>query len=113
MIINCSVMREQWIRAKYERREFVEGAQVTYLNGHKEGPLMKRGKAKKNFQRRRFVLDTTENTLKYYKKDEVCFVQEKVINHDKSSFNVRCLIGPNAVSSPPFSVRCARAYHLG
>jgi len=70
-MINCSVIKEQWIRAKYERREFIEGANVSYITGHKEGPLMKRGKGKKNFQRRRFVLDATENTLKYYNKDEV------------------------------------------
>lgn len=63
------VVRDQWIRAKYERREFVEGAKPSYLSGHKEGQLWKRGKDAKAFQPRRFVLDTTENTLKYYNRD--------------------------------------------
>ena len=65
------MIREEWIRAKYERKEFVKSPPSVYTAGRKEGILMKRGKDKKNFQRRKFVLDATENTLKYYNKEEV------------------------------------------
>jgi hypothetical protein len=63
------VIREQWIRAKYERQEFVEGSKPTYLSGRKEGYMWKRGKDDKHFQRRRFILDASENTLRYYNKE--------------------------------------------
>jgi len=65
------VIREQWIRAKYERQEFVNGSKHPYLSGRREGYLWKRGKAAKQFQRRRFILDATENTLRYYIKEDV------------------------------------------
>ncbi|ELT99981.1 hypothetical protein CAPTEDRAFT_181489 [Capitella teleta] len=64
------VLREQWIRAKYERLEFMDPEKQTYLAGFKEGYLMKRGKDDKKFQRRRFVLSETDNTLKYYNKED-------------------------------------------
>ena len=65
------VMREQWIRAKYERYEFTDvDRQVAYCTGYKEGYLMKRGKDDKKFCNRRFVLSQSENTLKYYNKDD-------------------------------------------
>lgn len=47
-------------------------SQFSYLNGQKEGYLWKRGKDDKHFQRRRFILDAAENTLKYFNKEEVC-----------------------------------------
>jgi len=65
------VIREQWIRAKYERQEFVDGSKQLYLSGRREGYLWKRGKDAKHFQRRRFILDATENTLRYYVKEDV------------------------------------------
>ena len=65
------MIREQWIRAKYERQEFVNGSKHPYLSGRREGYLWKRGKAAKTFQRRRFILDATENTLRYYVKEDV------------------------------------------
>ena len=66
-----SVLREQWIRAKYQRLEFVDIDKQTYLQGHKEGYLWKRGKEDKKFQQRKFVLDEKTNTLKYYNKEDV------------------------------------------
>lgn len=67
-----SVLREQWIRAKYERREFMGGAaKLTYLSGHKEGYMEKKGKEEKKFCKRRFVLDETDNKLSYFIKDDV------------------------------------------
>ena len=67
------VLREQWIRAKYERLEFMDPEKQQYLKGFREGYLWKRGKDDKKFNRRRFVLSETENTLKYYNKDDVSF----------------------------------------
>lgn len=64
------ILREQWIRAKYERKEFLEPKPLPYTCNIKEGYLWKKGKDDKAFQKRRFVLDTTENTLKYFNKDE-------------------------------------------
>lgn len=69
-----SVLREQWIRAKYQRLEFVDVDKQTYLQGHKEDYLWKRGKEDKKFQQRKFVLDEKANTLKYYNKEDVCII---------------------------------------
>ncbi|XP_070553179.1 arf-GAP with dual PH domain-containing protein 1-like [Ptychodera flava] len=60
------ILREQWIRAKYERKEFMDEKQQTYLLGRKEGFLWKRGKDDSRFQSRRFILDEEENVIKYY-----------------------------------------------
>jgi len=67
----CSVLFEQWILGKYERLEFNGANQPSYLLGQKEGYLWKRGKEDKHFQKRRFVLDSNENTLRYYNKEGV------------------------------------------
>ena len=64
-------MREQWVRAKYERQEFVDVERQTYLVGYQEGYLWKRGKDDKKFNRRKFVLDETTNELKYFNKEDV------------------------------------------
>ncbi|ESN99342.1 hypothetical protein HELRODRAFT_155972 [Helobdella robusta] len=64
------VVKEQWIRAKYERKEFFGDKKLSYAAGYKEGYLWKKGKDDKHFQKRRFILDTTENTLKYFRKEE-------------------------------------------
>ena len=65
------VLREQWIRGKYERLEFMDPDKQVYLAGFREGYLWKRGKDDKKFQKRRFVLSETDNTLKYYNKEDV------------------------------------------
>jgi hypothetical protein len=95
------VLREEWIRSKYEREEFTEqsnsepdesyasqnlhktllfSGQFTsrrrrpcdsYQSGYKEGYLWKRGREGKRFYRRWFVLDQTENTLRYYNQENV------------------------------------------
>ena len=74
MLSFLRVLREQWIRAKYERREFMNIDQQTYLKGLLEGYLWKRGKNDSKFNRRRFVLNETENTLKYFNKEDVGFL---------------------------------------
>ena len=65
------MLREQWIRAKYERSEFMDIDRQTYLSGHKTGILWKRGKEDAKFQSRRFVLSEEENVLKYFNKKDV------------------------------------------
>ncbi|XP_072044082.1 arf-GAP with dual PH domain-containing protein 1-like isoform X2 [Amphiura filiformis] len=64
------VLREQWIRAKYERHEFMDVDRQTYTSGHKTGYLWKRGKEDSRFQSRLFVLSEEENVLKYYNKQD-------------------------------------------
>uniref|UniRef100_A0A8D3BI14 Arf-GAP with dual PH domain-containing protein 1-like n=1 Tax=Scophthalmus maximus TaxID=52904 RepID=A0A8D3BI14_SCOMX len=66
---DCQVLREQWIRAKYERKEFCEpGRNFTYEEGPRDGLLMKRGRDNGQFLSRRFVLSELEGTLKYFTK---------------------------------------------
>lgn len=69
------VLLEQWIQAKYDRKEFVKGSPSSagkiYENGRKEGFLWKRGKEDRRFQRRLFVLDESENTLRYYNSENM------------------------------------------
>ncbi|XP_056266216.1 arf-GAP with dual PH domain-containing protein 1 isoform X2 [Pseudoliparis swirei] len=66
---DCQTLREQWIRAKYERKEFSEpGKTFTYEEGTRDGMLMKRGRDNGQFLSRRFVLSEWEGTLKYFTK---------------------------------------------
>ena len=67
-----SVLIEQWIRAKYERKEFLDSSQQTYLSGHKQGELWKRGKASDKFAPRLFILSEANNSLIYFNKANVC-----------------------------------------
>ncbi|XP_028311423.1 arf-GAP with dual PH domain-containing protein 1 isoform X2 [Gouania willdenowi] len=67
-----SFLREQWIRAKYERREFTGEMRyppLPYSTGLYEGKLLKKGKNKPQFLSRKFVLSEKEFTLLYYNKD--------------------------------------------
>ncbi|XP_029456578.1 arf-GAP with dual PH domain-containing protein 2 isoform X3 [Rhinatrema bivittatum] len=70
---DCLVLKEQWIRAKYEREEFTTDrtGPGTVSAGSKEGFLWKRGKDKAQFLLRRFVLSEKEGVLRYYTKDEI------------------------------------------
>ncbi|XP_017828031.1 arf-GAP with dual PH domain-containing protein 2 isoform X4 [Callithrix jacchus] len=67
---DCLVLKEQWIRAKYERREFMADGETISLPGNREGFLWKRGRNNSQFLRRRFVLLAREGLLKYYTKEE-------------------------------------------
>ncbi|XP_069050763.1 arf-GAP with dual PH domain-containing protein 1 isoform X3 [Lepisosteus oculatus] len=70
---DCAVLREQWIRAKYERREFTGDEvtrQETYGSGSYEGVLWKKGKDNGQFLKRKFILSESDFTLKYYTKEE-------------------------------------------
>uniref|UniRef100_A0A8C0ESI5 Arf-GAP with dual PH domain-containing protein 1 n=1 Tax=Bubo bubo TaxID=30461 RepID=A0A8C0ESI5_BUBBB len=64
---DCQVLREQWIRAKYERKEFTDGL---LLLGVKEGILWKRGRDNGQFLPRKFLLSEREGCLKYFTKQD-------------------------------------------
>ncbi|XP_068769895.1 arf-GAP with dual PH domain-containing protein 2 isoform X2 [Struthio camelus] len=68
---DCLVLREQWIRAKYEREEFVatQVCQDPCSAGSREGFLWKRGRECRQFQMRRFLLSAGEGVMKYYTKE--------------------------------------------
>ncbi|KAM5215788.1 arf-GAP with dual PH domain-containing protein 2 isoform 5-T6 [Hipposideros larvatus] len=67
---DCLVLKEQWIRAKYERQEFMADGKTISPPGNREGFLWKRGRDKAQFLRRRFVLLVKEGLLNYYTKEE-------------------------------------------
>ncbi|KYO31008.1 arf-GAP with dual PH domain-containing protein 2 isoform X1 [Alligator mississippiensis] len=68
---DCLVLREQWIRAKYERKEFV-ATSISHdacTSGSREGFLWKRGRDSKQFLPRQFILSARDGVLKYYTKE--------------------------------------------
>nr|XP_020025238.1 arf-GAP with dual PH domain-containing protein 1 isoform X1 [Castor canadensis] len=65
------LLREQWIRAKYERQEFIlPEKQEPYSAGYREGFLWKRGRDNGQFLSRKFVLTEREGALKYFNKND-------------------------------------------
>lgn len=65
------VLLEQWIRAKYERREFARTDTLpSFTLGRMEGYLMKRGLKDNCYHPRKFVLNEADDTLRYYVKEE-------------------------------------------
>ncbi|XP_075034180.1 arf-GAP with dual PH domain-containing protein 2 [Mixophyes fleayi] len=64
------VLKEQWIRAKYERREFTRDTNSLYAVEYKEGYLWKKGRDNGQFLKRLFVFSESEGLLKYYTKDK-------------------------------------------
>ncbi|XP_036409085.1 arf-GAP with dual PH domain-containing protein 2 [Megalops cyprinoides] len=66
---DCAVLREQWIRAKYERQEFTGEIQQPYASGVFEGMLWKKGKDNGQFLKRRFILSDRDFTLRYFTSD--------------------------------------------
>lgn len=68
---DCQLLREQWIRAKYERKEFVHvEKQEPYSAGYREGFLWKRGRDNGQFLSRKFILSEREGALKYFNKHD-------------------------------------------
>ncbi|XP_061410929.1 arf-GAP with dual PH domain-containing protein 1-like isoform X1 [Lethenteron reissneri] len=68
---DCQVLKEQWIRARYERREFIDvEKQEPYSTGYREGYLWKRGRDSSQFLRRKFILSEREGVLKYFTKSD-------------------------------------------
>ncbi|XP_073742361.1 arf-GAP with dual PH domain-containing protein 1 isoform X2 [Callorhinus ursinus] len=68
---DCQLLREQWIRAKYERQEFTHpDKQEPYSAGYREGFLWKRGRDNGQFLSRKFVLTEREGSLKYFNRSD-------------------------------------------
>ncbi|KAM9391616.1 arf-GAP with dual PH domain-containing protein 2 [Pholidichthys leucotaenia] len=70
---DCTVLKVQWIRAKYERQEFngeVKYPPLGYTTGFYEGMLWKKGKQNTQFLKRKFVLSEREFMLTYYNKED-------------------------------------------
>ena len=66
-LIVCSVLKKEWILAKYQREEFTDpDRQTAYNCSHKEGMLWKLGRDRKQFQLRKFVLSRAENKFSYF-----------------------------------------------
>lgn len=70
---DCVVLKDQWIRAKYERREFTgenNYLQQFYSSDQFESTLWKKGKHKKQFFKRIFLLSRKDFTLRYFLKED-------------------------------------------
>uniref|UniRef100_A0A3Q1CL38 ArfGAP with dual PH domains 2 n=1 Tax=Amphiprion ocellaris TaxID=80972 RepID=A0A3Q1CL38_AMPOC len=70
---DCVVLRDQWIRAKYERREFTEEDNYflqAYNSDLFESTLWKKGKDNKQFLKRIFLLSRKDFTLRYFIKED-------------------------------------------
>ncbi|KAL1005962.1 hypothetical protein UPYG_G00066210 [Umbra pygmaea] len=70
---DCVVLKDQWIRAKYERREFTgekRFQQHAYNSDIYECILWKKGKDNKQFLKRRFLLSKKDFTLRYFTKHD-------------------------------------------
>uniref|UniRef100_A0A3Q2CAG2 ArfGAP with dual PH domains 2 n=1 Tax=Cyprinodon variegatus TaxID=28743 RepID=A0A3Q2CAG2_CYPVA len=66
---DCNVLRDQWIRAKYQRTEFTGETKYPPL-AYTTGLLWKKGKENMQFLKRKFVLSEREFTLSYYNKED-------------------------------------------
>ncbi|KAM9457290.1 arf-GAP with dual PH domain-containing protein 1-like isoform 2-T2 [Clarias gariepinus] len=68
---DCQLLREQWIRSKYERNEFIYvERQEPYSAGYREGFLWKRGRDNSQFLSRKFILSEREGAMKYFNKHD-------------------------------------------
>ncbi|XP_053326153.1 arf-GAP with dual PH domain-containing protein 1-like isoform X2 [Spea bombifrons] len=63
---DCHVLREQWIRSKYERKEFVGKGISNISYGVKKGNLFKKGRDNGQYLSRLFILSEMDGTLKYF-----------------------------------------------
>ncbi|XP_075039028.1 arf-GAP with dual PH domain-containing protein 1-like [Mixophyes fleayi] len=69
--MDCQVLREQWIRAKYEHKLFTTKESSDGMpGGVKEGNLFKRGRDNGQYCIRKFVLTELDGTLKYFTKPD-------------------------------------------
>lgn len=67
---DCIVLRDQWIRAKYERREFTgeHESDPAYSSDQFESTLWKKGRDNRQFLKRTFLLSRRDFTLRYFVK---------------------------------------------
>ena len=73
-------MKEQWIRAKYERKEFMTPVDTVYSKPYMECYLMKKGKKAKKMEKRKFVVSRVDQTLKYFVKNVIFFFNQDLFD---------------------------------
>eukprot|EP00062_Callorhinchus_milii_P026661 gi/632989041/ref/XP_007883433.1/ PREDICTED: arf-GAP with dual PH domain-containing protein 1-like [Callorhinchus milii] len=97
--MDCQVLREQWIRAKYERKEFMYVAkQEPYSAGYREGFLWKRGRDNGQFLSRKFILTEREGVLKYFNKHDAKDPKAVIrLNQINASFQPAKIGNPNGL----------------
>jgi hypothetical protein len=64
------ILLEQFIRGKYVKREFSGSTLPTYTSGKMEGYLYKKGKEDNRYFPRYFILNESDNTLRYFIKED-------------------------------------------
>ncbi|XP_069023896.1 arf-GAP with dual PH domain-containing protein 2-like isoform X2 [Embiotoca jacksoni] len=70
---DCVVLKDQWIRAKYERREFTGENiyfQRVYSSDLFDSTLWKKGRDNKQYLKRIFLLSKKDFTLRYFIKED-------------------------------------------
>lgn len=68
---HLQILLEQFIRSKYERREFANSRQMpSFTLGRMENYLMKKGKEDNKYHPRKFVMNEADDTMRYYVKEE-------------------------------------------
>ncbi|XP_041033768.1 arf-GAP with dual PH domain-containing protein 1 isoform X1 [Carcharodon carcharias] len=94
--MDCQVLREQWIRSKYERKDFTEANKpLAYATGYREGFLWKRGRDNGQFLNRKFVLSEADGILKYFAKNDAK-EPKAVIKVD----NINATFQPTKIGNP-------------
>ncbi|KAG2456079.1 ADAP1 protein, partial [Polypterus senegalus] len=87
---DCQVLKDQWIRARYARKEFIyTERQEPYSAGYREGVLWKRGRDNGQFLSRKFILSEREGVFKYFNKHDA--------REPKAVMKIECL---NATFQP-------------
>ncbi|XP_072318907.1 arf-GAP with dual PH domain-containing protein 2-like [Eucyclogobius newberryi] len=79
---DCVMLKDQWIQAKYERKEFTAEATdfpQAYMLDPFEIVLWKKGKKNKQFLKRNFFLSQKDFTLRYFVKED-CKVPKNIIS---------------------------------
>ncbi|XP_067875880.1 arf-GAP with dual PH domain-containing protein 1 isoform X1 [Heterodontus francisci] len=93
---DCQVLREQWIRSKFERKDFIEpNKPLAYATGYREGFLWKRGRDNGQFLNRKFVLSEADGILKYFTKNDAK-EPKAVIKVD----NINATFQPTKIGNP-------------
>ncbi|XP_043945457.1 arf-GAP with dual PH domain-containing protein 1 isoform X3 [Protopterus annectens] len=96
---DCAVLREQWVRAKYEAKEFVYiEKQEPYSSGYREGYMWKRGRDNGQFLSRKFILSEREGVLKYFTKQDAREPKAIMkIEHLNATFQPEKIGNPNGL----------------
>lgn len=68
---HLQILLEQFIRSKYERREFASSRQMpSFTLGRMENYLLKKGKEDNKYHPRKFVLNEADDTLRYFVRED-------------------------------------------